>query len=126
MDNTGQIVAKTPKQQFVENVQKWSMVEEKLKRVNETAKQLRDMKSELSKSITAYMGENNLSDKKISLQSGELRLVDKKEYTPLSFTYVELCLDNIITDKVQVELIMSELRDQREVNIIKELRHYEK
>ena len=126
MDNTGQIVAKAPKQQFVENVQKWSLVEEKLKRVNETAKKLRDMKSELSKSITAYMCENNLSDKKISLPSGEVRLVDKKEYTPLSFTYVELCLDNIILDKVQVELIMSELREQREINIIKELRHYEK
>jgi hypothetical protein len=84
------------------------------------------MKSELSKSITAYMRENNLSDKKISLPSGELRIVDKKEYTPLSFTYVELCLDNIISDKDQVELIMSELRGQREVNIIKELRHYEK
>ena len=120
MDNTGQIVAKAPKQQFVENVQKWSLVEEKLKRVNETAKKLRDMKSELSKSITAYMCENNLSDKKISLPSGEVRLVDKKEYTPLSFTYVELCLDNIILDKVQVELIMSELREQREINIIKE------
>jgi hypothetical protein len=126
MDNTGQIVAKAPKQQFVENVQKWSLVEEKLKRVNETAKKLRDMKSELSKSITAYMCENNLSDKKISLPSGELRIVDKKEYTPLSFTYVELCLDNIIADKDQVELIMSELREQRYVNTIKELRHYEK
>jgi hypothetical protein len=126
MDNTGQIITKTNKQQFVENVQKWSLIDAKLKLINENTKKLRDMKSELGKNISAYMKENNLEDKKIGLQGGELRLVEKKEYTPLTFSYIESCLDNIIADKEQVDFIMNCVREQRDVNTVKELRHYTK
>jgi hypothetical protein len=126
MDNTGQIITKTNKQQFIENVQKWSLIDARLKLINENTKKLRDMKSDLGKNITAYMKENNLEDKKIGLQGGELRLVEKKEYTPLTFSYLESCLDNIIADKEQVDFIMNCVREQREVNTVKELRHYAK
>jgi hypothetical protein len=126
MDNTGQIISKTSKQVFIENVQKWYLIDEKLKLINENTKKLRDMKSELGKSITAYMNDNNLADKKINIQTGELRILEKKEYTPLSYSYVELCLENIINDKKQVDFIMNYIKDQREVNIVKELRHYAK
>jgi Family of unknown function (DUF5760) len=126
MDNTGQQITKTNKQQFVENVQKWSLIDAKLKLINENTKKLRDMKTELGKNITAYMKENNLEDKKIGLQGGELRLVEKKEYTALTFSYLESCLDNIIADKEQVDFIMNCVREQREVNTVKELRHYSK
>jgi hypothetical protein len=126
MDNTGQLITKTNKQQFIENVQKWSLIDARLKLINENTKKLRDMKSELGKNISAYMKENNIEDKKIGLQGGELRLVEKKEYTPLTFTYLESCLDNIIADKEQVDFIMNCVREQREVNTVKELRHYAK
>lgn len=126
MDNTGQIITKTNKQQFIENVQKWSLIDARLKLINENTKKLRDMKSDLGKNITTYMKENNLEDKKIGLQGGELRLVEKKEYTPLTFSYLESCLDNIIADKEQVDFIMNCVREQREVNTVKELRHYAK
>jgi len=124
MDNTS--IDKTPKQHFIENIQKWYQIEDKLKIVNENTRKLRDMKSDLSKSISEYMQENNLAEKKISIKNGEIRLVDKKEYTPLSFTYVELCLDNIISDPEQVKFIMNYIREQRDVTVTKELRYYEK
>jgi hypothetical protein len=114
------------KEQFITNVQKWSLIESKLKHINESTKKLRDMKTELSKSICQYMEENNLADKKISIQHGELKMVEKKEYTPLSFGFIELCLDNIIDDKSQVEMILSYIREQREISISKELRRFSK
>jgi hypothetical protein len=110
------------KEQFIENIKKWSMIDSKLKTINDHTKKLREMKSELNNSITTYMIENNLTDKKFNLQTGEIRLVDKKEYSTLSFSYIELCLDNIISDKSQTDFIMNYLREQREVNIVQELR----
>lgn len=108
--------------QFKENIKKWSLVEEKLKTINEHTKKLRTIKNELGKSISQYMNDNNLSDKKISLPTGEIRIVDKKEYSTLSFSYIELCLENIIADKDQIQFIINYLREQRDVSTIQELR----
>lgn len=107
---------------FTENIKKWSLVEEKLKSINEHTKKLRTMKNELSESITHYINENNLTDKKFNLPTGDVRLVEKKEYGTLSFSYIELCLENIIADKEQIQFIMNYLREQRDVSMVQELR----
>ena len=98
------------KEQFIDNVKKWSIIESKLKTINEHTKNLRKAKNDLSESICQYMSDNNLADKKIAITEGELRMVDKKEYTPLTFSYIEQCLDNIIDNKEQVESIMDYIR----------------
>lgn len=110
------------KTQFKENIQKWTLIESKLKTINEHAKKLRDMKNELGQTILQYMNENNLADKKIQLGTGEIKLSEKKEYSTLSFTYIKLCLENIIEDKEQVQSIINYLREQRDVSTTQELR----
>jgi hypothetical protein len=109
-------------EKFTENIKKWSLVEEKLKSINEHTKKLRSMKNELNESIMHYINENNLTDKKFNLPVGEVQLVEKKEYGTLSFSYIELCLDNIIADKEQIHFIMNYLKDQRDVSTVQELR----
>lgn len=114
------------KEQFINNVQKWSLIEAKLKDINEHTKKLRKVKNDLSESICQYMSENNLADKKIAIPQGELKMVQKKEYTPLTFSYIEVCLDNIIDNKEQVQCIMDYIREQRELTIATELRRFNK
>uniref|UniRef100_A0A6C0B2W7 Uncharacterized protein n=1 Tax=viral metagenome TaxID=1070528 RepID=A0A6C0B2W7_9ZZZZ len=109
-------------EKFTENIKKWSLVEEKLKSINEHTKKLRTIKNELNKDITQYMNENNLTNKKINLPAGEVRLIEKKEYGTLSFSYIELCLENIIADKEQIQFIINYLREQRDVSTVQELR----
>ena len=125
MNNTNNMNT-NQKEQFIENVKKWSLIESKLKTINEHTKNLRKAKNDLSESICQYMSENNLADKKIAITEGELRMVEKKEYTPLTFSYIELCLDNIIDNKDQVQSIMQYIREQRETTISKELRRFDK
>jgi len=126
MNNTNTNDNPNQKEQFINNVKKWSIIESKLKTINEHTKNLRKAKNDLSESICQYMSDNNLADKKIAITEGELRMVDKKEYTPLTFTYIEQCLDNIIDNKEQVESIMDYIREQRETTISKELRRFNK
>jgi hypothetical protein len=110
-----------------QNIQKWILIDNKLKTINDHAKKLRDMKTEIGEQITQYINENNLADKKITIENGELlRLTEKKEYTPLSFTFIEVCLDNIIEDKHQVASILEYIKDQRELTVSKELRRFNK
>ena len=97
-----------------------------LKEVNEKTKQMREMKTQLGKNICNYMTENNLNDH-IEISDGELRFFEKKEYTPLSFGYIEKRLHEIIADDEQVNFIIKYLKDKRETNVSLDIkRHYNK
>ena len=61
-------------------------------------------------------------NKKIGITNGELKVVEKKEYSPLSYGYIEKKLEEIIPDKSHVEYIIQYLKDKREINITQELR----
>jgi hypothetical protein len=120
------VIVQNDKKTFVENVQKWLLYEQQLKVVSEKSKQIRESKNKTTEFLCQYMDEHGLSHNKIKISDGELKMVEKKEYTPLSFGFIELCLDNIIDDKSQVEMILSYIREQREISISKELRRFSK
>ena len=57
----------------------------------------------------------------------QLRFFEKKEYTPLSFTYIENRLNEIINDSEQVNFIIKYLKDKRETNTYLDIkRHHNK
>jgi hypothetical protein len=119
---SGNVIIKQPKNQFIENVQKWVLIDNQLKIVNEKTKKMREMKNSLSEDICKYMNENNLVNKKIGITNGELRIVEKKDYSPLSYGYIEKKLEEIIPDKSHVEFIIQYLKDNREITVSQEIR----
>lgn len=119
---SGNVIIKQPKNQFIENVQKWVLIDNQLKIVNEKTKKMREMKHTLSEDICKYMNENNLVNKKIGITNGELRVVEKKDYSPLSYGYIEKKLEEIIPDKSQVEFIIHYLKDNREISVSQEIK----
>lgn len=107
--------------QFIENIQKWATLDSQLKNVNEKIKKMRDMKNELSENICEYIEKNNIKTK-INITDGQLSINEKKIYSPLSFGYIEECLEKIIDDSDQIDFIINYLRDNREVDYVKEIR----
>ncbi len=79
------------------------------------------MKSQLSENICEYVEKNNIKTK-INLTDGQLLINEKKIYSPLSFGYIEECLEKIIDDSDQIDFIINYLRDNREVDYVKEIR----
>jgi hypothetical protein len=110
-----QIVPINPKQQFIENVKTWVLMDSQMKIINEKTKKIRESKHQLSESICEYMKESNLLENKIGITDGELRVYEKKEYSPLSYTYIEKCLAEIIHDKKQLDYIIQYLKQKREI-----------
>jgi hypothetical protein len=110
------------KAEFIENIQKWVKIDTQIKAVNEKIKKARDVKHELLEHITKYAEENQLEKTKIEISDGELRFCEKREYKPITFSYVEECLGKIITDTKQVEYIMTHLRENREVKVSKDMK----
>jgi hypothetical protein len=116
------IITVSSKQQFIENVQKWVTIDSQLKIVNEKTKQMREMKSRLNAEICNYMNTNNISRNSITISDGELRIHEKKEYSSMTFGYVERCLAELINNQPQVEYIMQYLKDNRETTISNEVK----
>jgi hypothetical protein len=110
-----QIVPINPKQQFIENVKTWVLMDSQIKIINEKTKKIRESKHQLTESICEYMKESNLLENKIGITDGELRVYEKKEYSPLSYTYIEKCLAEIIHDKKQLDYIIQYLKQKREI-----------
>jgi hypothetical protein len=107
------------KANLIENIKKWILLDTNMKLVNEKIKQIRIMRNEITEEICDCMlkqtNSTNLKNQNIKFNDGELRFYEKKEYSPLSFSYIEECLENILEDESQIEFIMDYLRDNREV-----------
>jgi hypothetical protein len=111
------------KQQLIDDVQKWVLLEGKLKEVNEKVKGMRDMKNQLTRNITEYMKSNNLKSN-IEISDGELRFYEKKEYSALTYSYIEKCLKDIIADEKQVEYIIKYLKENREQTMSTDIKRF--
>ena len=114
MDNNIELV----KSNFIDIIKKWVILDKNLKIVNEKTKNIRIMKQETTAEILSYLGNDNENIKKhnIKINNDEvLRFYEKKDYSPLTFTYIETCLIDIIDDESQIEFIMDYLRTNRQI-----------
>ena len=116
-----QIVTNTDREQFVQNIKNWVTFDSQLKIVNEKTKKMREIKHELTNQICQYTNNNKIKNK-ITISDGELRITEKKEYSPLTFTYIQECLQKIITDNEHVEFIIKYLKENREITITSDIR----
>jgi hypothetical protein len=115
-----ELIVQNEKKLFVESVQKWLLYEQQLKIVSEKTKQIRESKNKTTEFILNYM--DKITQNKIKISDGELRVHEKKEYSPLTYTYVEECLAKLIPEKEHVEYIMEYLKSNRETKVSKEIR----
>ena len=112
---------KDEREQLVDHVKNWVILDQKIQTINEKTKQIRELKSTVTTDICDYMKRNNITSN-IGISNGELRIYDKKDYKPLTFTYVERCLNEIIKDKTHVEYIIKYLKDNREITVSQDIK----
>lgn len=110
------------KTQFVENIKKWVVLDTQLKTISERTKQMREMKQRLGSEVCDYIKENQLSDTKITITDGSLKLVEKKEYAPLTFAYIEECLGKMVSEPEHVKYMIQFLKDNRQMKTSSDIR----
>lgn len=120
--NENIVVQIQSKQELIEKIQKWVTLDSQLKIVNEKTKQMRELKSQLNNQICNYMNAHNMSRNTITISDGELKLHEKKEYSTVTFAYIERCLAELIKDKAHVSYIIQYLKDNREITTCSEVK----
>ena len=108
-----------------ENITLWVLLDTQLKTINEKTKKMSEKKNELSQNICKYIIDNNIKNK-IKIKDGEhlaeIRMYDKKEYSALTFGYIESCLKKLIHDEEQVEYVIEFLKENREITSSPDIR----
>ena len=111
------------KEEFVDSVRQWVILDKQLKIVADKSKELRAKKTAIGDRVCEFMEDQNIADKPIKINGeGQLQLVEKKDYSSLTFSYIEERLAEIIEDEDQVDFIINYLRDHREVNVYSDLK----
>lgn len=113
---------KDEKEFLVENVKKWVVLDTQIKMANEKIKSMREMKMNLTHQICNFYEENNMKNKKIGISDGELQIFEKKEYSPLTFGYIEKVLKEVIKNEEHVDHIIELLKKNREIKTNSDIR----
>ena len=103
-------------------VQKWILIDNQLQILQEKTKTLREWKKKLNDTIVENMTEKGIDHKILSIPNGELSVQEKREFSSLSFGYVEECLQDLLKDDEKVQDILDYLRDHREIKTTREIR----
>ena len=109
---------------FESRIQQWVSVDNQLKKINEQTKELRDKRNELEQNITAYAQSNNLSNATVKIGDGRLKFANTRVPEPLTFKYLEKTLRSVINNETQVNLIMDQIKQNRNIKIVPEIKRF--
>jgi hypothetical protein len=104
------------------NIQQWVSIDNQIKQLNDKMKELKEKKNNLTENINTYVLSNNLSNSTIQISDGQLKFIKVKETQPLTFKYLEKCLNEIIKNEEQVNKIIDYVKNKREVNYNSEIK----
>lgn len=109
---------------FENQIAQWVSIDNQLKIVNEQTKVLRDKRNTLSENITQYAANNNLSNATVQISDGRLKFANTRVPEPLTFKYLERALGEVIKNESQVSLIMTHLKEKRNIKTIQEIKRF--
>lgn len=107
---------------FEENIQKWVMLDNQIKLLNDKVKELREQKSSTSEIIMQHVETNSLSNATVKISDGKLKFAAARQTPPLTFKYIEDCLSKCIGNTNQVEQIMNFIKESRDIKYIPEIK----
>ncbi len=122
MNNNNELVQKDT---IIKCIQNYVLLDDKIKELNSKTKELREKKNVFSKYICDYIDNNNVN-KSIKISDGELKINERKDYTPLSYNFIEDCLSEIIKDENKVSYIIDYLKEKREIKTSLEIKRVKK
>ena len=121
-DDIQEIPLLTTQEEFIQAIKKWVAMDNQLRILNARAKESRESRNLLTQQIHQYVEDNNLDYPSIEISDGELILCEKREYSSLTFSYIDHCLSQLIKEPSHVERIMATLRENRECHLVPDIR----
>ena len=101
--------------EFEDSLKKWIRVDTQIKLANQQMRELRNQRDALSSNVCDYIEKNRMEKRKIETSDSKIEYYEKKEYSALTYGFLEKHLADLIPDEKNVKLIMEYLRSKREI-----------
>jgi CBS domain containing-hemolysin-like protein len=109
---------------FEQTIQQWINLDDEIKIYTNKLRALREKKNNLEKKATQMANDNRLLNSSIKINNANLKIVNTKITSPLTFKYLENSLGKIIQNNDQVQRILTFIKNNRETKIIQEIKRY--
>jgi hypothetical protein len=103
-------------------IKRWVELDNMIKQTTEEVRDVRTERSVINDEIIEIIEEKHLSKATVNISDGKLKFVTSKHTTPLTLTYIEKCLTDLITNGKQVEQIMTYIKKNRETKTTTEIK----
>lgn len=103
-------------------IKRWVELDDKIKETTEEVRDIRTEKAVINDEILEIIEEKQLGKATVNISDGKLRFVASKHTAPLTLTYIEKCLGDLITNKKQVDQIMAYIKKNRETKTTMEIK----
>tara|TARA_Y100000741_G_C18159293_1_gene520507 strand:+ start:460 stop:801 length:342 start_codon:yes stop_codon:yes gene_type:complete len=107
---------------FEENIKEWVKIDNQIKTISTSLKELRETKSEILDKLVDHATENNLDHKTIEISDGFLKFQNRKESKPLTFKFIKQCFTECISDENQINKLIDYMKERREFKYVNELK----
>ncbi len=107
---------------FKQVMKQWIIVDNQIRSENQSLKTLRTERAQLTQTACNIIKLNNWETKKIEAPDSKIMFVNKKEYPPLTFAFLEKHLAEIIPEPENVKLIITHLKNKREPKVTADLK----
>jgi hypothetical protein len=103
-------------------IKRWVELDNKIKETSEEVRDIRTEKAVINDEIIEIVEEKQLGKATVNISDGKLKFVSSKHTAPLTLTYIEKCLGELITNGKQVEQIMAYIKKNRETKTTMEIK----
>lgn len=105
-------------------IKRWVELDNRIKETTEAVKDIRTEKYVINDEIIELVEEKQLGKATVNISDGKLKFVTAKHTAPLTLSYIEKCLSELITNSSQVEQIMTYIKKNRETKTTMEIKRF--
>lgn len=109
---------------FSDNIKKWISIDDEIKELNQYLKNKREERSNILDNILDYKNKNNLDGKIIKFNQQTLKFNTTRQYQSITYDFIKKCLNDLIDDKEQIELIINYIKEKRNYKNVEDIKRF--
>jgi predicted nuclease with TOPRIM domain len=96
------------------NIKEWVVLDNKIKKINDSMKEFKDKKNELTDKILDHISINNMNINTINISDGKLNFIETKQATILSYKFLQECFKEFfINDEHKANELFEFIKNKR-------------
>lgn len=107
---------------FAGNIKEWVALDNRIKLLQDEVKVERANRNALCQQILEHVENSNMQHTIIQITDGKLKFQNTKTTSPLTYGFLETCLNECINDENQVKQIIAYIKSKRQVRYTQDIK----